>query len=684
MPITSSRSVGARARRSVLLAIFATMLACGTPASGTDAGTAVGDGAVGRDDGGVGRDGSVPRPPPAMCGGDVLRIAHAYQALGRIVTGRLNHGLIQEGTHRLVSFPEHLSESLARMEYLELTDEGGVMRSAAVAGTPPAGQIFQAIYHPGLGRYVLLVLERDPLRYLLYTMTLDAGVATFEALTSTGTPSGEGTAMTAMAPLGADRLFVERAQDYFLVDVAGERATWSEPTFFMDAFRPSVRVTDAAGERMLGFGEYRYDAATGDFPLVSAVLARTLPDGEWTEIPTSGEGPPTVLESGGGPQSFLAYDRAADRLLVVVSREVYDEIFMMTYLQDALYALDLRTGAWELVVDAFRDQLFSYGGAWAVDDVHHRALAISYDQLHTLSTDGDTLGAAESLMLEGAIGPSSIDAGVSLADGRVLALEGNHLLVFDPAASEPRWDPFGPLDLPFDVGYGSSLERDPSTGDVWLYGGASNNAAPSMGRVLRIAADASGFEEVATTGAPPPRAAHAALIAGREMFVVGGAAGFDGELDDVWALHLDTGAWRRVATLPSPRARSALRMVDDELWVIGGVAGADGVDEVIAIDPASGAVREVSVSGAWPARGGILYGAVAIASGLAAFDLIDDTLDSSATELFFLRPSGAGAAWESLGECFVDWNVADLRGVELDEDHAFMAGAAVFDLRATR
>ena len=86
------------------------------------------------------------------------------------------------------------------------------------------------------------------------------------------------------------------------------------------------------------------------------------------------------------------------------------------------------------------------------------------------------------------------------------------------------------------------------------------------------------------------------------------------------------------------------------------------------------------MSGTWPARDGIFYGAVAFGGGLVLFDLVDDTIDGSVPRLFFLEPVGDGARWNDLGGCFVDRLVYQTLGVPIDEEHAYMVGPEVFSL----
>jgi len=677
---------------AAMAALMATCVqtGCGGGAGDADAGATPGDGGLVGDDGGrLDRDGGTtppppPPPPPAEgCGEDVVALAHHFTSVDRVRTGRDHFAAIQRGAGRLVSFGEHLSPALARLPFVELTEEGGTVRSAAVAGEVPSGQIYATVWHPGLDRFVLLTLERDPFRYALHTMTLDGTTATFAALTQVGTPSGEGLTFTGVYALGADQIVLDRGNETYTVQVSGETATWTE-SGASAAAGPNITVADPRGGRVLGFGALEYDPSTGSATLRPAVFERALPGRAWSELPASGGDPPEPITSETGfVDGWAAYDAGADRLLVTLSREVYDEIFDETVLQTGLWAVDLSTGQWQLVADPFYESAFSYGTAWAVDDVHHRALELRFDGLTALGTDGDALGAVEALPLDGHPGPRSTDSATGLSDGRVVALSGGELLVYDPAAAAPRWEALlaEGVALPDDVRHGASIDVDPRTGDLWLLGGARNNAAPSMGRVLRVAADGSSVTEQATTGAPEGRTWHGTVVHEGELFMVAGATTLEGR-DDVWALDLDALSWRRVATLPSARWRAAVRMVDGALWVVGGYSGDAGTGDALAIDPVSGDVRTLSVAGDWPPRRGIFHGAVPFAGGIVAFDLNDDTLDHDAVSLHYLAPDGDGARWHALGSCFVDWHVESLVGAAIGEERAFMVGANVLELTA--
>jgi len=659
----------------------------GGTAEPSDSGIEADGGVIGDDGGGPGTDGSMPPPPPPPppppaegCGGDVAAVAHRLVSVDRVRTGRAHFGAIQRGHGRLVSFGEHLSPSLARLPYLELTEEGATARSVAVAGDVPAGQIYATVWHPGLDRFVLLTLDRDPFRYALHTMALDGATATFAELGQVDPPDGDGAIFGWVYAAGADQLVLDRGNETYTVQIAGDTATWSGPSPATTT-RPTTTTADPRGGRALGFGATDFDPATGGFTFRPAIFERTLPGGAWTERPAAGgDVPEAVTNDTGIADAWIAYDATADRLLVTLSREVFDEIFGETVYQTGLWAVDLATGQWQVLQDPFYENAFSYGSAWAVDDVHHRALELGLNGLTALGTDGDSLGAVEALALDGHPGPRRTHAATALNDGRVVALSGGELLVYDPAAAAPRWARLGgDLELPRDVQHGASLDVDPRTGDLWLFGGASTNASASMGRVLRIAADGSGFTEEDTTGAPEGRTWHATVVHDGELFVAGGATSLEAR-DDVWALDLDARTWRRVATLPSPRWRSAARMVDGALWVVGGFAGDIGTGDVVSIDPASGEVRTLTVTGEWPPRRGIFHGAVPFGGGIVTFDLNDDTLDSDAVSLHYLAPDGDGARWQDLGSCLLDWHVESVVGAAVSEQRAFMVGPNVFEL----
>lgn len=647
----------------------------GVPEDGSTPGP---DGSTGRD-GGPRPDGSV--PPVEGCGGDVVGLVHEITSVAGVYTGREHHGVIQRSTNRLVAFGEQISPALARFPYVQLDEVGGAVHVAHVEGDVPAGQVYHAVWHSGLDRFVLLTLERDPFRYALYTMELTATTARFTRLDATGTPPGDGLVFAGLYPLGGSGLAAQRGEEAFTIEVSGASATWSAP---MPATNEAhaVEVSDPEGGRLIAFGEYHFDPATGTASVEPRVFTRSLPSGGWSEVPAFGGDAPPVIEDGlGGGESFAAYDASVDRLFVTVGRLVHDPIFEEDVWQTGLWSLDLGTGTWQLVADPFWDTGYSYGTAWAVDETNHRILALAAGGISALRSDGPEIGRVEPLTLDGYLGPADAQGATALEDGRlVAATRDGSLVVFDPADPDGRWERLGEATLPYASRVGLSLHRDPVTGDLLAFGGGTSFGGEATATLQRVEADGSAVAEDVIAGAPPARYQHGALVRGETLYVAGGYDG-SGYLDDVWALDLRARSWRRLATLPSGRSRPALLVVGDELWVAGGYEGDAGATDVTAIAIADGSTRTVSVSGAGPARAGIFYGAVPFAGGLVAFDLVDDTIDGTVPQLFFLEPVGADARWTALGGCFVDRLVYEAIGVPIDDAHASMVGPEVFSLR---
>jgi hypothetical protein len=646
-------------------------------------------------DGGVGDadtsvpDGFVPPPPEttASCGGD-LTVAHRLAGLG------YQHGLLQPDTRRVLSFPDQLSSSLGAIGVLTLTDEGGTISSVAVTGDVPEGRVYGATYQATLDRFIVLTWSRTPEpHYGLASVELTASEARFVTYDLVNAIPSDGFQIQEIHQLSGPRIAMLRGIDtLYQVTIDGTTATFSAPIPVDTTNLPSVVVADPDGDRLLGYG-LSYDPATGSEAFLPRVATLSLETGgAWVELPASGDGPTPLYGDDAAflYQPFTVHDPSADKLFVVHGRWDTDPFFEgERFFNALLYSLDLDAGVWTLVSEDPDVDAYTSSQPWLVDPEAQRTIAISPGQLISLHLEGDRAGSQTASALEGTPGIRHMVTAAALPDGRIVATDRSGQLAVLSTAGVPTWSLLGDAVIPYDYSAEGTLVYDSLGGSLLLVGGARTHSDPGTGEVHRIALDGTSVERLETTGVLPPRS-HAAVIADtQKVYVAGGwvAGAIEAAAhDDVWELDLGSLAWRQIATVPVGRAGMGALIVAGELWLIGGrdASGAstlEGTPRVDAVDLATGAVREVPIVGAWPARNGVFFGSAPLGDAFFAFDIVDDTIDGNAAIPWLLEPDGAGgAAWTEHGSCLTDGLVADTVGVSVGPDQVWAIGEHVLSI----
>jgi hypothetical protein len=677
--------------RSIALALICA--ACGSPRTeppldgggGSDSGfDPVFDGGPPGDAGVLDRDGAV--RPVETCGSGELSVGHALAGFGELFIGRATHAAVQQSTGRIVALPANVSPALSRLTYVELEPEDSMeehdatVHTAIVAGEAPAGEIYYTVYLASLDRFVLLTLEREPFRYALYALDLHETRADFTKLEEVGTPGGEGPIFTGMYAAGGARLAVVRAAtELYYVDLAGDRATWSGPmTPFGD---PSISVTTqvAVDGRLLGWGRRTFDPVTHAEGFEPRLYEIALAPGGAIELPLGPGGPMPTM----GPGAFLpfiAYDDVLRRVLVTSELVEMHPIFGMLR-RPILYAYDRDLSRWTMLADNFYAQSFGYGTPYAMHSASHRAFGRAGEGLTALDTE---TGELADLVFDGHPGPSESVTATALDDGRIAAItRGGSIVAIDPSRADARWEILGETKIPDAIRSEPSVAYDATTSSLLVFGGTASFPGMPSAALHRVALDGTSIAEEPIAGGPPARFGHGAIVHEGSMYIVGGGHGVDGTIEqhgDVWALDLGARTWRRVTGV-RPRSRMALGVIDGELWIVGGLRYGDAfdvefVDEVEAIDLATGAVRTVATSGEPPTH---FASTVRLGNGFASFDLGDDTLDGTGARLRYL--DAAAGTWRDLGACFVDRVVYGLTGVELGTT-SYLVGPHVIELRA--
>ncbi len=673
-------------RLAATMAMCVSWLACGNPDRGVTGPM---------EDGGAGDDGSIPRtdggtpPPPTMtasCGGE-LTVADRLVSLG------YEEGLLQPSTRRVISFPEELSPSLGAMPVLTLTEEGGGrIDSVAVTGDVPDGKVYGATYQPTLDRFVVLTWTRTPEpHYALGGVELTESEARFVTYELVDPLPSDGYQIQDIYAISGPRVAMLRGIDtLYQVVIDGETATFSSPMPVDTAALPSTVVPDADHDRLIGYG-LSYDPMMpfedAFVPYVATLSLET--GGAWVELAASGEVPETLhgADASSFYEPYAAYDPSRQRLTVAHARWEDDPFFPgERTVQPLLYSLDLRSGTWSLVSEDPELDVYSSGSPWLVDPEMHRGIVVQAGHLRSFHLEGDMVGRYEAEPLEGTSGIRFMVTAAALPDGRIAATDRWGRLVILETAGVPAWSAVGDAEVPIESRAQGALVYDEVDDSLLLIGGASTDSDPGSGAVHRIALDGSSVELVATTGELPPRTGATVIAHDGVVYVAGGwvAGGVEAATyDDVWALDLRTLEWSQRATIGVGRADMGALVSGGELWLIGGwnESGSStltGVARVDAVDLSTGSVREVTVSGEWPARNGIFYGDGQLGDAFFTFDIVDDTIDGNAADLWLLMPDGAGgAAWQPQGSCLRDALVSGTIGVSLGDqvwavgEHAF-------------
>jgi hypothetical protein len=674
-------------RRTGALALsMAWICACSGPRDGApvdgsiaDAGTSF-DGGPRSDAGELDRDGAV--RPVETCGGDAIAVGHSLAGFGELYLGRSTYAAVQRTEGRIVALPANVSPQVSRITYVELEpDEAEVdatVHTAVVAGEAPAGEIYHTVWLPSLDRFVMLTLERDPLRYALYALDLHESRADFTRLSETGTPSAEGSVFTGFHAMSGARVAAVRAgTDLHYVDLAGDSATWSGPmTPFGD---PGISVTtrESDGGALLGWGRRTFDPMTLMEGFEPRLYEIPLSPGSPSEIP-AGFGAPTAAPGVSYP--FLAYDDVSRRVLVTSDIvETHPVVGMIR--RPALYAFDRDLSRWTMLADYFDTSTFAYGVPYAMHADSHRAFGFSREGLSALDTE---TGEVTELVFDGHPGPREAVAATALEDGVIAAVTRyGEIITIDPRLPNARYEPLGEVRTPEASRTEPSLVYDPTTSSLLLFGGTEGFPGDPSAALHRIALDGTRIDEETIGGGPSARFGHQAIVHEGTMYVVGGSGATEGVAEqhgDVWALDLASRSWRRLAEV-RPRSRISLAVAGGELFIAGGLRytetfEATWVAEIEAIDLATGAVRTVATTGVAPRA---FASTVALGRGFASFDLVDDVLDGTGARLRYLDLDIG--AWSDLGACFVDRVVYGLQGVVMP-DVSYLVGPHVIELRA--
>jgi N-acetylneuraminic acid mutarotase len=162
-------------------------------------------------------------------------------------------------------------------------------------------------------------------------------------------------------------------------------------------------------------------------------------------------------------------------------------------------------------------------------------------------------------------------------DGKLYALGGEDgapgMFVLDPGAG--AWSAVA---APAEINRRGAAAVE-AGGEIWLIGGAAGGDATARVDVFN---PDTGVWRIGPA-LPEPRAGHAAAVAGGVIHVFGGrSADMRRTLADHWALI--EGAWRERAAMPSARTEAAAAALDGEIWLIGGGAGAGFFAPFTAVD----------------------------------------------------------------------------------------------------
>jgi hypothetical protein len=483
---------------------------------------------------------------------------------------------------------------------------------------------------------------------LLVTEVVGDGV-TIRTLTSINAPASDGPVIGPLYAYGT-AIIAMRGDQYYTVaiDLGAGTATWGEPHAVDTANQPIVHTSDPKNSRLVGYGSVRFTPPMS-FTLDPSVVTRSLSTDSWSPTVATGVAPPSTPHMPAF-SGWIAYEETRDRLFVVAYHTVPTGSGG-TQMVKGLWSVSPATGVFTQHISEYRDGSLLTGQPYAMDVAAQRTVELRGDELTLRSLRAGSEGEVSTLTQDGALPPRA-EAAAMLGDGRLVILANDRLLTLDPAETNPRWTQLGDLAVPREHHFASALVHDPIRNRSLLVGGApSAGEAPTTFLVTAVVEDGSSTAPVVTTGTQPsPRVRHSAIVVGSELFLVGGfARGFaggtpDSALDDVWALHLDTLAWRRVGTLQGGRAGAALRArPDGQVWIIGGYDSTafTGVPSVESIDPGTGVVSTISTSGAWPPNDGAFNAWTTLGEGILAIDL--GTGDSSG-QLWQLVPDGAGSA----------------------------------------
>ncbi len=455
--------------------------------------------------------------------------------------------------HRLYAYPPVVSAGLGFVTTVRLEGTGAnlsdggsqsFVEALPVTGTVTEGVLEASGVDPGGGALVAVLLSGGGTRLEVSALTVTGGAAHFTPYASVNPPSAQ-YLVSSISPYAPGQFLVAIANGEYTLTLSGGTATWGPPIQPMGTRYPEARLEDGARSRLVGFGERSYQGTTPAFTLAPTVFTRALPTGAWTEVATSGDGPPTL----GDPQSsydspWAAWDEAGQRLIASVAHQinVFGQL-MWTY---GLWSCDLSTGSWsKLADDIGQNPIFDTPLFDAAND--QLLMNPQPDWLQLLSVRPATAGQTASATFDGLAVPESPIAAAALPDGRVVGSRRGALYAM--TAADPVWRRFTAQAVPDAALDAHSLSFDAKTGKLLLYGG-SLSGVPS-GNLYDVALDGSGFTPLGTTGAPPARSGQSSLAADGTLYVVGG----DGWSDVLGARHRcgQLEAARRAPRRPEPR-----------------------------------------------------------------------------------------------------------------------------------
>lgn len=585
--------------------------------------------------------------------------------------GRFPSGYVDRDTARLFVIPRSVSPGLSHLSTVRLVDggvaqtDGGAnafVEAVPVASNAPAGEVVTSTWDPAGRRYLAVVLAKDPTRYELVSLRLNDAGAQLDTFTSLSAPDPNGPGLSDLHGSGG-QFSVVRGNTLLPLTLSGAQAQWGAPSSATVA-TAHPQLDDLARGRVLTVGDYRLGPDGGP-QWVPAVRERAPLATSWTTIPFGGTPPDPrpALQA----QALLAHDAQGDRLLTVGFRPVGPTMV------HSLYEAKLASSQWSKLRDLYRSVP---GDRLLATDPEHR---VGFESAVPLSLVSLAPGRELDLLpftLDGALATSAI-AATMLRDGKALiSTDWKELLVFDPAAL--RYSRLASSGLPAAISSGHTLVFDEAGNRALSFGGSPGAGAPSN-EVYAISLDGALPALVNTVGAPPPpRTRHASLAVGREMVVVGGFGAANSALGDVWALQLDTLAWRRVGELAAPRAMAALLWRDSELWVIGGtgsLSASTGVASIEALDLASGASRAVTVEGSWPPRGGLFWTWAPLGAGVVAIDS-GSSVDQSSSQLWELMVGDSQVSWRNSDPRVMDAALYGLVGVGGCDQAWFLGGTS--------
>ncbi len=580
--------------------------------------------------------GSETTPPPI----DPQKVDEAPLAMTQLLAGfDYTTGYFQPSKKRVFSLTPSVSASMARLTVAKIEGANVEVSTLPVKGKVPTGRVEAMTYAEAIDRFVLIVRAMNPHRVEVVTLALEDAQATFETLPQSPATEPNGFMFGPLYPKGGSSILVIRGNDLLTLTI-GPTATWSGKTSASGFYRgaSTAIVLDSKRNRLIAYGNEVFDPVTMKNHFEPSIGTMPLSGPySWTDVPMANVPP---AESQGVAPNWAALDGQTPRLLAIVP--VPATCGDMQCTSQSLWSANLAQGSWTKLKDHYNPPTMYK--PWAVDDGGRRVFSHGDGKLAALPIDETSTLVQAPLAQKGDLGPMFIAATTVLSNGRIVSTDGAGFRIYDPSAAAPRWETFGKARLPSNVGHRPSLDEDPKTGELLLFGGADSNASAGSSDLYVIAKDGATITKQTVAASPPARVGHGGTFVGRALFIAGGVKkGTDSTyLDDVWTFDRDKNTWTEIAKLPKGLGGVTLRAgaTSSELLAIGW--SFQTVAPLAAIDIATGKARELTTEGEAPQR---LWSVAPLGSCFVGYES-GDSVDNTQPYLWRCKRTGDTVKWE--------------------------------------